>query len=121
MYEFMKSKEPYALYRVSLAEGGSGKTTLAVHIAVAAEASGERVVLIDTDPQASASAWSQARTQESPLVEKATASSIARLMQRAEQNRATLAVIDTAPHADARRRYHCRPRRNCRFAARIVM
>ena len=55
-------------------KGGSGKTTLAVHTAVAAEESGEKVFLIDTDPQGSAQAWSQARTQESPPVHKAIAS-----------------------------------------------
>jgi chromosome partitioning protein len=79
-------------------KGGSGKTTLAVHMAVAA-ASGERVILIDTDPQASAWAWSQARTEETPPVEKATVSTLARVMDRAAHDRATLAVIDTAPHA----------------------
>lgn len=42
-------------------KGGSGKTTLAVHTAVAAEESGEKVFLIDTDPQGSSQAWSQAR------------------------------------------------------------
>lgn len=80
-------------------KGGSGKTTLAVHIAVAAEASGERVILIDTDPQGSATAWTQARTEERPLVEKTTASSLARVMERARRDHLTLAVIDTAPHA----------------------
>jgi chromosome partitioning protein len=80
-------------------KGGSGKTTLAVHMAVAAGASGERVILIDTDPQASVWAWSQARTKDAPSVEKATVSTLARVMDRAEQSRATLAVIDTAPHA----------------------
>jgi len=79
-------------------KGGSGKTTLAVHIAVAAEASRERVVLIDTDPQVSASAWRQVRMEEYPIVEKATASTLARVLERAQHERATLAVIDTAPH-----------------------
>ena len=32
-------------------KGGSGKTTLSVHTAVAAEATGERVCVIDADPQ----------------------------------------------------------------------
>jgi chromosome partitioning protein len=72
-----------------------------------AEASGERVILIDTDPQASAWAWSQARTEDTPSVEKATVPTLARVMDRAEQNRATLAVIDTAPHAAPRCGYHC--------------
>jgi chromosome partitioning protein len=35
-------------------KGGSGKTTLAAHVAVAAGEAKEKVVLIDTDPQASA-------------------------------------------------------------------
>jgi chromosome partitioning protein len=80
-------------------KGGPGKTTLAVHIAVAAEAAGEQVILIDTDPQASAWAWSQARTAERPPVEKATVSTLTRLMERAHRERISLAVIDTAPHA----------------------
>ena len=80
-------------------KGGSGKTTLAVHTAVAAEQSGEKVFLIDTDPQGSAQAWSQARTQESPPVHKAIASTVKRLLEQAAQQQATLVVIDTAPHA----------------------
>ena len=42
-------------------KGGSGKTTLSVHTAVAAEATGERVCVIDADPQESATAWASAR------------------------------------------------------------
>jgi chromosome partitioning protein len=80
-------------------KGGSGKTTLAVHIAVAAAASGERVLLLDTDPQGSASAWAQARPEEHPLTEKTTASGVGRVMELARQAEVTLAVIDTAPHA----------------------
>src|SRR5262245_60959596 len=80
-------------------KGGSGKTTLAVHVAVAAESTGERVTLIDADPQGSASAWSQARQENRPQIAKITASSIGRAFERAEQERITLAVIDTAPHA----------------------
>ena len=79
-------------------KGGSGKTTLAVHTAVAAEESGERVLLIDTDPQGSAQAWSQVRSHGSPSVHKATASNIKRFFEQAAQQQATLIVIDTAPH-----------------------
>jgi chromosome partitioning protein len=67
-------------------KGGSGKTTLAVHMAVAAEASGERVLLIDTDSQASTSAWAHARTAERPNVEKATVSTLPRIIERASRN-----------------------------------
>ena len=80
-------------------KGGSGKTTLAVHIAVAAQGAGERVVLIDTDPQSSASAWAQARKEEYPAVQKSNVSGLAKLLEKARSEDRTLAVIDTPPHA----------------------
>ena len=42
-------------------KGGSGKTTLAIHLAAAASAAGYVACLIDTDPQATAAAWSDWR------------------------------------------------------------
>ena len=48
-------------------KGGSGKTTLAAHLAVEAEQSGSGpVTLIDTDPQQSLSAWWNDRQADSP-------------------------------------------------------
>jgi chromosome partitioning protein len=75
-------------------KGGSGKTTIAVHIAVAAKR--EKVILIDTDPQASASTWAAARTADDPLVVKSTTVET-RILLTQSQGR-TFAVIDTAPH-----------------------
>ena len=46
-------------------KGGSGKTTIAVHLAVCAELSKKRAAIIDLDPQASALEWHTRR--ESPL------------------------------------------------------
>jgi chromosome partitioning protein len=76
-------------------KGGSGKTTLAAHISVAA---GEKVILIDLDPQASASAWAQARKKEHPKVLKATTGDLARLLHQSD---ASIVIIDTPPHAQA--------------------
>lgn len=80
-------------------KGGSGKTTLAVHTAVAATEAGESVVVIDTDPQKSATVWGDARSQEAPIVATAAASELGRVLEAADQERMTLAIVDTAPHA----------------------
>ena len=49
-------------------KGGSGKTTLAGHLAVQAERAGAGpVALIDTDPQGSLADWWNARAAAEPL------------------------------------------------------
>lgn len=80
-------------------KGGSGKTTLAVHTAVAAAEAGEIVVVIDTDPQKSATVWSNARVQETPVVATAAVTDLGRVIEAANQEHMTLAIVDTAPHA----------------------
>jgi len=53
---------------VASQKGGSGKTTMAGHLAVMADRAGAGpVALVDTDPQGSLSEWWNARTAETPL------------------------------------------------------
>jgi len=48
-------------------KGGVGKTTLSVNLAHAIALSKKRVLLVDADPQASASTWAAARETPSPF------------------------------------------------------
>ena len=49
-------------------KGGAGKTTLALHLAVAAVQAKRQVAVVDLDPQASATGWKDSRSQETPVV-----------------------------------------------------
>ncbi len=80
-------------------KGGSGKTTLAVHTAVAAHESGERVAIVDTDIQKSATIWGNTRNEETPIVATAAAADLADVLKAARQDKMTLVIVDTAPHA----------------------
>ncbi|MEO7560210.1 MAG: ParA family partition ATPase [Nitrosospira sp.] len=80
-------------------KGGSGKTTLAVHAAVAAYESGERVVIVDTDFQKSATTWGNARNEEMPVVATSAAADLASVLKAAKHDKMTLVIVDTSPHA----------------------
>jgi Mrp family chromosome partitioning ATPase len=54
-------------------KGGAGKTTISIHLAVAAEQKGMKTALFDLDLQASASSWSDKRNKPSPAVVSAQA------------------------------------------------
>ena len=80
-------------------KGGAGKTTLAVHTAVAAHEAGVGVVLIDTDPQRSATVWGEARQEEAPVVATVDVSDLRRVLDAAQGDGMGLAIVDAAPHA----------------------
>lgn len=82
-------------------KGGAGKTTLSVHLAVAAESKGVRVAIIDLDPQASAAGWGDSRESESPAVVSAQASRLGQVLDAARDAGAGLAILDTAPHSES--------------------
>lgn len=84
-------------------KGGGGKTTLAVHLAVAAQQAGERVVVLDCDPQASAFGWFanrllQGDDGEGLLVVQCAPSEIRETVAAIKNT--SLVLIDTAPHAN---------------------
>ena len=80
-------------------KGGTGKTTLTLHLAVAAEREGKTAAVIDLDPQASASGWSDARQGESPAVVPVPSARLAHALEAAATGGVSIAFIDTAPHA----------------------
>ena len=80
-------------------KGGTGKTTLAVHLAVQALQDGLRALLVDIDPQASATMWWRRRAASEPALVQSDGSGLPELLRKAHRNGYDLAVIDTAPHS----------------------
>ena len=81
-------------------KGGVGKTTLAVHLAVASSKR-RNTAIIDLDPQASAARWSDRRKATVPVVLSAHASRLAREKARVREAGGELVIVDTAPHSSA--------------------
>ncbi len=78
-------------------KGGSGKSTLAVGLAVAAMTSGERVALIEADPQGTIAKWKERRAGSYPRVERILhPGDIDQVLLRLEAEGVWLAIIDTA-------------------------
>ncbi len=83
---------------VASQKGGSGKTTLAGHLAVEAERQGAGpVALIDTDPQGSLAAWWNSRTAETPVFVETYVSRLAEDLEKLRAAGVQLVVIDTPP------------------------
>jgi chromosome partitioning protein len=80
-------------------KGGSGKSTLASSLAVAAFEQGERVFVVDMDPQASLMSWAKTRGLDDVPVVAATAPKLTALLEALEKKGVSLVIIDT-PGAD---------------------
>lgn len=82
-------------------KGGSGKTTVAIHLAVCASNDGRQACVIDTDPQATAAAWGDWRGDYLPEVVTCPPARLGRTILTAAKAGAEFIVVDTPPHADA--------------------
>ena len=76
---------------------GTGKSTLAIGLAIAAMQAGHKVCLLEADPQGTVSNWRRSRAQAEPAVETVTDSAeFAHRLPFLERCDVTLTIIDTA-------------------------
>ena len=81
-------------------KGGTGKSNISTNLAVAAELNGLSTLLLDLDPQTSASTWGDLRESQTPAIIATPAGRLAYWLKKAAENRADLAILDTPPNAD---------------------
>lgn len=82
-------------------KGGVGKTTVALHLATAFQAQGVDTLVLDLDPQASASEWHDARENKLPHVESIQPARLAKVVEHAREIGTGALILDTAPHAES--------------------
>jgi chromosome partitioning protein len=97
------------VWTFAVQRGGSGKTSLATHLAAYATSpldkdrpppTKERIAIIDLDPQHSAYVWHQKRGTDRPNVIEAAPDKLAKMIAAAEDLGVTLVMIDTAGKID---------------------
>lgn len=76
-------------------KGGSGKTTLCLNLAVAAEEAGRRALIVDLDPQGTAEAWYQDREAERPRLVRAEPADLPRVLAAAGRQGFSHVLLDT--------------------------
>jgi len=88
------------VYSVMSQKGGAGKTTLAINLAVQSKLQGNNSLIIDIDPQASATMWADVRgINNEPLVTSSFAARLNNVINVACENNITEIFIDTPPHS----------------------
>jgi chromosome partitioning protein len=81
-------------------KGGTGKSSLAVSLAVAAAESGLKIVVLDIDPQGTTGEWYKRRTRDAPAVQSISWANLSSRLYRLGQQGYDLAIVDT-PGADS--------------------
>ena len=77
-------------------KGGTGKSTLAISLAVAAQEAGHKAYVLDLDPQASTQNWYQRREAEAPAVDTTTAAQLPAALTSLKKHGYDFIIIDTA-------------------------
>src|ERR1035441_554726 len=97
------SSHPQGVYMYIIAvvaeKGEVGKTTLALDLAVTASKKGRTVAVMDVDPQATASKWTDRRDNEHPWVVPTHSARLAATIEQANGQGVDFIVIDTPPHS----------------------
>lgn len=81
-------------------KGGCGKSTIAIHLAVAFSQAGRNTALLDLDPQASATEWGDARESEFPHVQSIQPSRLGKTIEQLKEIGCDIVILDTAPHSE---------------------
>lgn len=81
-------------------KGGTGKTTTATGLAVAAVRAGFLTAVLDLDPQTNAANWRDRREAEGPAVESIQPGRLRQTLKAAEKNGAAFVFIDTPGKSD---------------------
>jgi chromosome partitioning protein len=76
-------------------KGGTGKTTVATNLAVAAAEARRAAVILDLDPQTNAANWKDRRKAENPAVVSTPPSRLRQTLDAAAAHGADIVVIDT--------------------------
>ena len=82
-------------------KGGAGKTSLALALAVEAGDAGKTVIVLDTDPQASACRWRDRRQVPEPAVIDVQPTRLQYALGAAAEQGVDLVVIDTPPRSES--------------------
>src|SRR6516225_10648276 len=81
-------------------KGGSGKSTICTNLGVCGEEEGETVLIVDLDPQHSATLWHSARGTNKPTVIDAIPEKLTNIVASAPNLGVTLCLIDSPSKLD---------------------